>query len=221
MRNPQIWILRYWRQSPISTSLIARSSTSSPLGLPLLAKVAKGYRRCPTWGYPTEYAYYRDASSTDAVLGIQVPFIAINAADDPVRRSVGQELIIVLTHLDCSQRRASLRRIPSKPEYHTHHDVPRRSSFMVRKWWYQMVSPARKSEQNPGKELPLTGSVADLQLPQSYGLQCRPGKLSGSAKETRSIFGRWLRPDAPQVGPRVSMDRFFGGLDNLYGQLHN
>ncbi|KAK4068517.1 hypothetical protein Purlil1_13775 [Purpureocillium lilacinum] len=40
--------------------------------------------QCPTWGYPTEYAYYRDASSTDAVLGIQVPFIAINAADDPI-----------------------------------------------------------------------------------------------------------------------------------------
>ncbi|KAH7152253.1 Alpha/Beta hydrolase protein [Dactylonectria estremocensis] len=40
--------------------------------------------QCPTWGYPTEYAYYRDASSTDAVLSIQIPFLAINSTDDPI-----------------------------------------------------------------------------------------------------------------------------------------
>ncbi|CAG9983584.1 unnamed protein product [Clonostachys byssicola] len=40
--------------------------------------------QCPTWGYPTEYAYYRDASSVDAVLSIRVPFLAINATDDPI-----------------------------------------------------------------------------------------------------------------------------------------
>jgi uncharacterized protein len=40
--------------------------------------------RCPTWGYPTEEAYYRDASSTDAVLAIRIPFLAISARDDPV-----------------------------------------------------------------------------------------------------------------------------------------
>lgn len=40
--------------------------------------------RCPTWGYPTEYAYYRDASSSDSVLAIRIPFLAINALDDPV-----------------------------------------------------------------------------------------------------------------------------------------
>jgi hypothetical protein len=38
----------------------------------------------PTWGYPTEGAYYRDASSIDAVMGIRIPFLGINARDDPV-----------------------------------------------------------------------------------------------------------------------------------------
>ena len=41
--------------------------------------------QCPTWGYPTEDAYYRDASSADAMLAIQIPFLAIQAEDDPVR----------------------------------------------------------------------------------------------------------------------------------------
>ena len=40
--------------------------------------------QCPTWGYPTETAYYRDASSTDSVLAIRVPFLAISAEDDPI-----------------------------------------------------------------------------------------------------------------------------------------
>lgn len=44
--------------------------------------------RCPTWGYPTVYAYYRDASSVDAILAIRIPFLAINAIDDPVSWSV-------------------------------------------------------------------------------------------------------------------------------------
>ncbi|KAK3373753.1 Alpha/Beta hydrolase protein [Lasiosphaeria ovina] len=37
-----------------------------------------------TWGYPTENAYYRDASSADALLAIRIPFMAIAALDDPV-----------------------------------------------------------------------------------------------------------------------------------------
>ncbi len=40
--------------------------------------------RCATWGYPTEEAYYRDASSSDSVLAIRIPFFALHAADDPV-----------------------------------------------------------------------------------------------------------------------------------------
>lgn len=39
----------------------------------------------PTWGYPTEGAYYRDASSVDSMLAARIPLFAINAADDPVR----------------------------------------------------------------------------------------------------------------------------------------
>lgn len=38
----------------------------------------------PTWGYPTEGAYYRDASSTDSSLAIRIPFLALNAEDDPI-----------------------------------------------------------------------------------------------------------------------------------------
>jgi len=40
--------------------------------------------QCPLWGYPTEDAYYRDASSSDAVCSIRIPFLAISATDDPV-----------------------------------------------------------------------------------------------------------------------------------------
>ncbi|KAF3770769.1 AB-hydrolase YheT [Cryphonectria parasitica EP155] len=36
------------------------------------------------WGYPTENAYYRDASSSDSVLAIRIPYLAIQAADDPI-----------------------------------------------------------------------------------------------------------------------------------------
>jgi predicted alpha/beta-fold hydrolase len=40
--------------------------------------------QCPTWGYPTEGAYYRDAQSVDALMAVRVPFLGINAEDDPV-----------------------------------------------------------------------------------------------------------------------------------------
>ncbi|KAL2760778.1 hypothetical protein ACRALDRAFT_2039341 [Sodiomyces alcalophilus JCM 7366] len=40
--------------------------------------------QCPTWGYPTEDAYYRDASSCDALVGIRIPFLALNSEDDPI-----------------------------------------------------------------------------------------------------------------------------------------
>ncbi|KIX10601.1 uncharacterized protein Z518_01685 [Rhinocladiella mackenziei CBS 650.93] len=45
------------------------------------------YVQGPTWGYPTEGAYYRDASSVDSLLAIRVPFLAIHAEDDPVTAS--------------------------------------------------------------------------------------------------------------------------------------
>ncbi|KAI1214889.1 AB-hydrolase YheT [Annulohypoxylon truncatum] len=40
--------------------------------------------QCPTWGYPTEEAYYRDASSSDSLLAVRIPLLAINAVDDPI-----------------------------------------------------------------------------------------------------------------------------------------
>lgn len=46
--------------------------------------------QCPTWGYPTEGAYYRDAQSVDAVVAIRIPFLGINAEDDPVSQDSSQ-----------------------------------------------------------------------------------------------------------------------------------
>ncbi|RYP85476.1 hypothetical protein DL770_005034 [Monosporascus sp. CRB-9-2] len=40
--------------------------------------------QCPTWGYPTEGAYYRDASSVDSLLAVRIPLLALNAVDDPI-----------------------------------------------------------------------------------------------------------------------------------------
>ncbi|KAL5121533.1 hypothetical protein ACEQ8H_000605 [Pleosporales sp. CAS-2024a] len=47
------------------------------------------YVQCPTWGYPTEGAYYRDSESVDALLGVRIPFLGINAEDDPISAKVG------------------------------------------------------------------------------------------------------------------------------------
>lgn len=40
--------------------------------------------QCPTWGYPTVGAYYRDASSVDTLFNIRVPVLGVNAEDDPI-----------------------------------------------------------------------------------------------------------------------------------------
>ncbi|KAJ5570273.1 uncharacterized protein N7459_009703 [Penicillium hispanicum] len=40
--------------------------------------------QCPTWGYPTEGAYYRDATSTETMLNIRIPFLCVQAEDDPI-----------------------------------------------------------------------------------------------------------------------------------------
>jgi predicted alpha/beta-fold hydrolase len=40
--------------------------------------------QCASWGYPTEGAYYRDASSADSVLAIRIPTLTIHAKDDPI-----------------------------------------------------------------------------------------------------------------------------------------
>ena len=40
--------------------------------------------QCATWGYATEGAYYRDASSADSILAIRVPVFCLHARDDPI-----------------------------------------------------------------------------------------------------------------------------------------
>lgn len=45
--------------------------------------------QCPMWGYPTEGAYYRDASSCDLVMSIRTPFFVIHAKDDPIAHNEG------------------------------------------------------------------------------------------------------------------------------------
>ncbi|KAK5137031.1 hypothetical protein LTR08_001040 [Meristemomyces frigidus] len=40
--------------------------------------------QCATWGYPTEGAYYRDASSADSVLAVRIPTLVLHAKDDPI-----------------------------------------------------------------------------------------------------------------------------------------
>ncbi|KAM0713922.1 hypothetical protein Q7P37_010884 [Cladosporium fusiforme] len=40
--------------------------------------------QCATWGYPTEGAYYRDATSADSVFAIRVPTMCLHAQDDPI-----------------------------------------------------------------------------------------------------------------------------------------
>lgn len=45
--------------------------------------------QCPTWGYPTEDAYYRDASSNDSLLAVRIPLLCLNAEDDPIASKWG------------------------------------------------------------------------------------------------------------------------------------
>lgn len=61
--------------------------------------------QCPTWGYPTLGAYYRDASSVDSLLAARIPLFAINATDDPVSQnnSCPRLYSLTLIHSDCSR----------------------------------------------------------------------------------------------------------------------
>ncbi|PYH98863.1 AB-hydrolase YheT [Aspergillus ellipticus CBS 707.79] len=45
--------------------------------------------QCASWGYPTEGAYYRDASSTDSLFGIRIPTFVIQSEDDPIACAQG------------------------------------------------------------------------------------------------------------------------------------
>lgn len=97
--------------------------------------------RCPTWGYPTESAYYRDASSTDAILSIKIPFLAISAIDDPVRISLVKysRLSNKAVSLDCGQRSNPIRRIPPEPQHSSNHNVPRWPLVLVRNGWNSLA----------------------------------------------------------------------------------
>ncbi|KAI0005171.1 AB-hydrolase YheT [Xylariaceae sp. FL0662B] len=57
--------------------------TKNLLNLKYLYEFDRAYQ-CPTWGYPTEEAYYRDASCNDMLLAVRIPLLAINAVDDPI-----------------------------------------------------------------------------------------------------------------------------------------
>lgn len=104
--------------------------------------------QCPTWGYPTVGAYYRDASSSDSLLAVRIPLFAINAEDDPVRHIAEPEQMTVngayVRPADCGERSHSVRRVQAKPIHGAMHDVVRRSLGLVRAWWRKMVRKARE-----------------------------------------------------------------------------
>ena len=67
------------------TQLLANKSISIP-GIDS-AKYLHEFDReyqCATWGYPSEGAYYRDASSADSVLAVRIPTLVLHARDDPI-----------------------------------------------------------------------------------------------------------------------------------------
>jgi predicted alpha/beta-fold hydrolase len=70
----------------LGTVLISTSSTGMAFACTLEEQDSNvdSALQCPTWGYPTEGAYYRDATSTDSMLAIRIPFLSIQAEDDPV-----------------------------------------------------------------------------------------------------------------------------------------
>ena len=94
----------------------------------------------PTWGYPTEGAYYRDASSCDPLLAVRVPLFAINANDDPVRLIARILFLTALTLItDSFQRGASSSGIHAKPLCGSLYDSLRWASQLVRVRWREVV----------------------------------------------------------------------------------
>jgi hypothetical protein len=65
--------------------------------------------QCSAWGYPTEDAYYRDASSVDSVMAIRIPYLAINSTDDPVSlecpRRMTNNSVLIMIHYRYPRRR--------------------------------------------------------------------------------------------------------------------
>lgn len=87
--------------------------------------------QCPSWGYPTEGAYYRDASSTDALLGVRIPFLALNAEDDPVSWRENH-FMLLLSCSDCCSISCSVSGGIEQPIYRPLHDFEGWSPQLVR-----------------------------------------------------------------------------------------
>lgn len=73
--------------------------------------------QCPTWGYPTEGAYYRDAESVDALVAVRIPFLGINAEDDPVCLFLLFHIwrFLLIPGIDLLQGCNPLRRVQAEP----------------------------------------------------------------------------------------------------------
>lgn len=105
------------------------------------------------WGYPTENAYYRDASSVDLVMGIRIPYLAINSTDDPVslprfpQSSCIQLQFSADTHPRPDLRRGSspLRRNQVEPLHSPLHHVARRPPRLVRDRRWSLAQQAGMS----------------------------------------------------------------------------
>lgn len=84
------------------------------LGLTDLATIRA--LQCALWGYPTEGAYYRDATSTDSMLNIKIPFFAVQAEDDPVSiKQTTSILYHILTFTDCLRQGSPVSGDPANP----------------------------------------------------------------------------------------------------------
>ena len=97
------------------------------------------------WGYPTEGAYRRDASSTDPVMAVKIPLFAINATDDPVSISSWRAVPCADNVIDLWSSFYSVRRNSGESIRGVMHNELGRSYWLVRDWWWQMVCEACKS----------------------------------------------------------------------------
>lgn len=92
------------------------------------------------WGYPTENAYYRDASSVDLVMGIRIPYLAINSTDDPVSLPRLAQNLCIQVHFsadiypcpDLCRGSSPLWRNQGEPLHSPLHHIARRPSRLVR-----------------------------------------------------------------------------------------
>jgi predicted alpha/beta-fold hydrolase len=83
----------------------------------------------PTWGYPTEGAYYRDSSSVDSLMDVRIPLFAINAEDDPV--STKSIYLNFADFLDCLQGGIAVPRSEANALRHSLYNVSRWPPFLV------------------------------------------------------------------------------------------